>query len=121
MKIEVPLSHKSLQWINFLKDNYKETKELPSKINGRTLIHIYPKEDTLNDNNDNSTGFVDVLNCEVHIYNTDNMTVFKTRKHDQIEVEVPCNVRIFKDLSTMLIIDTPVTFGMFQSLEVRKA
>jgi len=120
MKIEIPISHQSQKQINYLTKNYTETKEVPEKINGRTLIHIYPKEDTIEDGTDDSRGFVDALNCEIHIYNTDNMTVFKTKRHDQIEMRVPCNVRIFKDLSTMLIIDTPVTFGIYQSLEVRK-
>jgi len=119
MKIEVPLALKSHDHIRNLAKIYTETNEPPKIINGRTLIHIYPKSDTIEDYSDDSHGFVDALNCEIHIYNTDNMTVFKTERHDQVEMRVPCNVRIFKDLSTMLIIDTPVTFGWYQSLEVR--
>ena len=120
MKIEVQLSAKSQEHIDFLIKAYKEVYECPKQINGRTLIHIYPKSDTINDNDGHSSGFYDAINCEVHIYNTDNMTVFKTKHHDQIELEVPCRTRIFKDLSTMLLIDCPVTFGNCQSLEERK-
>lgn len=120
MKIEIPISLESQKYVDYLTKTYTETDEVPKRINGRTLIHIYPKEDTIEDGSDDSHGFVDAFNCEIHIYNTENMTVFKTKRHDQVEMSVPCNVRIFKDLSTMLIIDTPVTFGLYQSLEVRK-
>jgi len=120
MKMEVELSKKSQEYIDFLTENYTQIFECPKQITGSTLIHIYPMKDTLNDESEDSSGFEDALNCEIHIYDKDNRTVFVTKTHDQIEVEVPCNIRIFKDLSTMLIIDTPVRFGMFQSLEVRK-
>lgn len=121
VKIELPIHNESIEYLNLLElDKYKELNKLPQNIKGRCVIHIYPYEDT-NDGSDCGKGFIDAFNCELHIYDEDNKSVFKTKGHDEINVRVPCKVRIFKDLSTMLIIDTPVKFFNGQLFEVYKS
>lgn len=116
-KIEIPLHNKSEQYLREILAEYKETKELPSIIKGRCIIHMYPYEDTYEDDGC-LVGYIDAIHCELHIYDIENKTVYKTKMHDEIRVDVPCRVRIFKDLSTMLIFDTPVSFNNWHSFEV---
>ncbi len=120
VKIELPIHNESVEYLELLAlDDYEQINELPENIEGRCVIHMYPYEDT-NNGTEGGNGFIDAFNCELHIYDEENKTVFKTKRHDQIDVKVPCKVRVFKDLSTMLIIDTPVRLFNGQSFEVCK-
>ncbi len=121
MRIEVIHTDHAENYLKDVFDGYVEVDEFPTELNGRTIIHIYPKEDTF-DTDGSLTGFQDAYNCEIHIYNVESKTVYKTKRlHDQIELDVPCRIRSFKDLSTMIIIDAPIKLYNFQSLEVRGA
>lgn len=90
---------------------------LPKKLRGRTVIHLYPTIDTKNDENDDLLGFEDALLFDVRIYNNKKKYVIYGR--DQIEINTPdSRIRIFKDGSTMIILDGEIELEVFQSLEI---
>ena len=76
MKIEVPLNEESKELIKETFAGYKEAVKLPNVLYGRTIIHMYPKEDTIKDNGE-VIGFQDSLLFNFNIYNTTNESVYK--------------------------------------------
>jgi len=120
IKQEIEITQQSEDYIKEVLSWYTETTKQPKPFKGRTIIHIYPKEDTIEPNG-NLKGFIDTFMSNVHIYNTVDKTVYKINNKDNVEVNVPCQVKIFKDLSTIIVIDKPIRFGWFQSLEINHA
>lgn len=105
MKIEVPHSADSERFIKKTFKGYKYEKELPDSIDGRCIIHMYAKEDTMINGKNNLTGFIDAYNCDVKIYDVRKQTYYESNYTDGITIDVPCSVKIFKDLSTMIVVD----------------
>ena len=116
MKIEVPLNEESKKIIEETFSQYKEAVKLPKVLYGRTIIHMYPKEDTIK-NDGELTGFKDSLLFNFNIYNTATEKVYKRMGlFDEFVIEVPCKIRSFKDLSTMIVIDKKISIGGSQSI-----
>lgn len=104
MHLEVPHTHYTDEYLRDVFSPYTEIDKMPEYIEGRCIIHMYPVEDSY-DKDGNLRSYCDAYLCHVHIYDVQNLTVFKTiRRHDEIDIEVPCCVRVFKDLSTMVVI-----------------
>lgn len=119
MKLEVPHSNESLWFISEIVKNYKQVYVLPKTIKSTCVVHMYPYKDTILECGA-TEGYINAYNCILHIYDVDNKTVFKTIWHDEIDISVPCRIRIFKDLSTMIIINVPVEFVFGRSFSIRR-
>lgn len=116
MKIEVPLNEKSKEIIEETFSKYKEGLKLPKILYGRTVIHMYPQQDTIKDDGE-LDGFQDSLLFNFNIYDTSTGKVYKrVGLFDEFVIEVPCRVRSFKDLSTMIVIDEKISIGGSQSI-----
>jgi len=118
----IKISQKSKDYLKVFED-YKldHIQDWNPKFSGRVIFHLYPVEDTMNDENDNLQGFIDALLFDVHVYDCKNMKKYEIKNRDQIEINVlPHNtkIRIFKDFSTMIIVDRGCQLKIFQSLEV---
>lgn len=103
-ELKVPIEKESVEYLQKVFKDYKEVNKPIEEIKGRCIIHIYPKRDTYEENGELS-GFCDALLCEMHVYDCKNKLVYKTQNHDSVYLGVPSETRIFKDLSTMLVID----------------
>lgn len=120
----VEISNKSKKLIEETFSMYKE-KEIDNYIiesKGRTIIHTYPIGDTQNDKDEELSGYKDSLLFDVHIYNCKEKVVYKSKGHDNIFY---CGLsrlsqKIFKDESTMTIIDEPVEILLCQGITVSK-
>lgn len=117
VKQEIDLHEDSLLDIEFLKANYTEASEMPKQIEGRCIIHMYPISDT-RDGSKSLAGYHDSINCRYNIYDCDLCTVYKTNLKDRLSPKMPCRISIYKDLSTMVIIDGGCKFGGGQEMEV---
>jgi hypothetical protein len=118
MKIE--LMQESKDYLNEVFNQYEEVDKLPNVLGKTTLIHMYPVEDT-RDSSGELHGFTDALLCNVHIYNTKEMICKKTYANkDELMIDVPCRVRVFKDGSTMIILFGDIMIGDTQSMWVRE-
>lgn len=116
MKIEVPLNEESKKMIEETFSKYKEGIKLPKVLYGRTIIHMYPTKDTI-ENNGELIGYHDSLLFNFNIYNTATERVYKRiGLFDEFVMEVPCKIRSFKDLSTMIVIDKKISIGGSQSI-----
>lgn len=111
MKIEVPHSKDSEDYIKRVFSSYKEVSEAICKPKGRCVIHMYPFEDTMIDGQDDLHGYIDAYLCELRVYDVVENTVYKYVCSDAIHSEVGCSVKVFKDLSTMLTFDRPISIG----------
>lgn len=112
----IKLSKQSEQYIRETLDKYKPVDGLPADFTGRTILHLYPTQDTMQENG--LVGFEDALMFDIKVYVPKRKVVYTVEWRDQVELKVPADIRIFKDGSTMIIIDKPFTFGYYQSLEV---
>lgn len=109
MKLEVPSSKRSQEIIRGCDLRYNKTEDCPVMIRRKCYLHIYPKEDTLQDSG-SRLGMFDSYLSEIHIFNTDNNTVFvMPRLYDNVSIQVakPISVRYFKDLS--IFVEVPGT------------
>lgn len=121
MNLNVDLNYKSEEMIQEVYDRYDEEKEIPNELEGRTIIHLYPKEDTVDENGE-ASGFIDSLFFNFNIFNIFTGKVYKRYGHyDELVLDVPCRIRAFKDLSTMVIIDSPIKISDTQSVTIYKA
>lgn len=94
--------------VNYAKETFEQYTEVDSmRYVENPIIHMYPKEDTYEENGE-LNGYIDALFFEAHIYDTKNMTVWKSKKlHDGIMPYADLNVsqiKVFKDLSTMIVL-----------------
>jgi len=118
-ELRVQIEQESVDYLKTVFDDYIEVYNPIEEIQGRCIIHIYPKHDTYNIEGE-LNGYIDAILCDMHIYDLNNKVVYKTRYHDSILLNVPCETRIFKDLSTMLIIDGGVEIVYGTGLSVYK-
>jgi len=118
--LEIDIMKESYEYIQKTFSQYTETDDPINKIEERAIIHLYPKEDTY-DENGGLNGYTDALFFEGVIYDTKNMIFYRSkRKHDAVRSAVPTETRAFKDLSTMIIIDGGVTINYLQEINVHK-
>lgn len=116
IKNEINITEESEYKLRELFSRYKETEEQPEVINDWCVIHLYPKEDTINENGE-TNGYCDALFFDIHVFNCDNKTVYKARGwYDAIHVEKKCELRLFKDMSTMLIFRDGVEISWGQAI-----
>lgn len=120
----VNISNKSKELIKETFSRYTE-RELPDflegiKIDGRTIIHTYPTEDTQNDENEELSGYADCLLFDIYIYDVKNKIFYKSKGHDTICYSKFPNIsqKIFKDGSTMVVIDKPVNIFLTQAVTI---
>lgn len=119
MKIEVPVCQRSIKMMEQIFSRYTDVSTKPSVVTGKCIIHMYPCEDTINDEDDSSIGFVDALRFRMNIYDVTNNTVYKGACYnDNINLEVAAHVQIFKDLSTVIAIPGGCSFRYGQSVDV---
>lgn len=106
MKIEVPHSDRSQEYIDKTFAMYSYAGKLPNSIIIKETIvfHMYPKEDTICNGEEDLYGYEDAYNCDVKVYDVTNRVYYDTDWTDAIDVEVPCKVKVFKDLSTMIVV-----------------
>ena len=113
-ELKVQIEQESVDYLQEVFKEYKEVDKPLHEIKRRSIIHIYPKKDTYGE----LYGYCDALLCEMHIYDCEKQLVYKTNNHDSVYLDVPSGTRIFKDLSTMLIIDGGITISYGTGLSI---
>ena len=116
-ELKVQIEQESVDYLQEVFKEYKEVDKPLYEIKRRCIIHIYPKKDTYEEDGE-LYGYCDALLCDIHIYDCDNKLFYKTQNHDSVYLDVPSGTRIFKDLSTMLIIDGGVTLSYGTGLSI---
>lgn len=121
VKQEVKIYKPSEIYLDIDKEyGYKEVEKL-NEVNGRCVIHIRPVKDTYSSDEEyDLDGYCDAIFFKVEIYDCENRLVYKPNKlFDGIRtINVDCQSRIYKDLSTMYIFDNPIRIEYWQCLEV---
>ena len=114
------ISKKSQKMIKDVFSSYKEETPMPNKfLGGRTIFHLYPSGDTQNDKNDDLAGHRDALLFDVHIYRPKERVKYPViHDRDTIDFLFPTSVKIFKDGSTMIVVDRPIAIGVTQAMTV---
>lgn len=122
VKNEIDLHRNSIEYINEVFKQYKEVNTFFDTVID-PIIHMYPKEDTY-DESGKLNGYTDAIFCEIHIYDTSNLTVYKSQRlHDSLNsFSDLCvqQIKIFKDLSTLIKLKGTYKINFFTSLELRK-
>jgi hypothetical protein len=117
----IELHEKSLEYIEEAFKDYTEIfEDFPTLISGRTVIHLYPTQDT-RDSSGELTGYNDALFFDAKIYLTEPKIFFTLSGRGELEIGIHVWTRIFKDRSTMIIIDEDFQLDIFQSLRLRSA
>jgi len=98
---------------------YEERGELESFkiINSKTIIHLYATVETM-DEKGYLNGFVDSLFFKARVFDCDKRVVYTAEYRDEIFIHLPCQTRIFKDGSTMLIFDGPTKITNAQCMTI---
>lgn len=79
----------------------------------RVILHLYPTHDT------GENGYVESLFFTAKIYDVRSLQVWTVEGRDEVSLNVPWSrIRIFKDGSTMIAIDQPVSIRLHQSMAV---
>ena len=119
----IEIHQNSIDYVKEIFSKYTETTELKSTYKS-PIIHMYAKEDTY-DEQGNLNGYIDGLFFELHLYDTENSTVWKSNRYydgicpfDDLRVS---QIKIFKDMSTMIALSgLHEVNGSYQAFEVRK-
>ena len=109
MKLEVPHSKDSEKYIKDVFSAYKEVFEPIYATERSCIIHLYAKKDTMIDGKDNLTGYRGSYLCEIRVYDPAKKIMYVHEYSDAVYIEKPCQVKVFKDLSTMMFVENPVT------------
>ncbi len=98
---------------------YKSIDKPLDVYSHKSLLHIYPTADTY-DKDGKLNGYRDSLFFELHVYNVNTMTVYKTENKDGVNFDnIPIRgVRVFKDGSFIVMINEPFTLGISQCVSV---
>jgi len=120
MKIEVPISKESEQYITETFAQYEQVDEPIRYIDKKCVLHLYPKEDTMIDGKDNLTGYMDSMICELYVFDVGERKAYHCKFCDAVNVRgvLTQQTKIFKDLSTMIVIDEPVNINYYTAVEV---
>ncbi len=118
-KIELCRSSKEL--LDYVKKTYKEVdKYIPAK---EAIIHMYPEEDTWDEEDGWWKGYMDALFMTVKVYNTEDKTVFVAKWRDVIDLSkfegYSSTIKMFKDKSTMITLKSkkPIWLRNGQSMD----
>lgn len=112
IKREVTIHAPSYEYLN-VKEQCKYTqvhKEIKN-VKGRCIIHLYPKADTFcSDDSEELEGYCDALLFQAQVFDVDNRVCYKSDTlYDNINIkDINVESRIYKDLSSMYIFDSPV-------------
>lgn len=120
MKIEIPISRDSEQYITKIFAQYEQVYKPIKHIKEKCVLHLYPKEDTMIKGKDNITGYIDSMLFELYVFDVAERKVYKHKFCDAINVNgvLSQQVKIFKDLSTMIVIEEPVKINYYKAVEV---
>lgn len=112
MRNEVEICNKSKDTIEDTYNLYKKRDFNGDEVfNKRLIIHLYPNEDTINDENEESCGYEDVLISKFRIFDIEKRIEYIGSLFcDEVYIcdndkKLSVKIRIFKDGSTMIIID----------------
>jgi len=99
---------------------YTQVGQPIEKINGRCVIHMYPTEDTYDENGE-LVGYRDALFFNVHVYDAENRICYIRNRADAITTgDVGVTVKYFKDGSTMLVMDGNIDIIYGQAICIHK-
>lgn len=121
---EMVLCERSKAMIGEIFGRYTPIDKLPDSITEKIVIHMYPTKDTLSDDPNvyDESGYDDALLFEAKFYLTESKRVYSIQSRDSIEVRVPAEVKIFKDGSTMVVINAlqsvPLLISLGQAIAV---
>jgi len=108
MKQEIKLHESSYETIKDVFSMYEYVEETPEMIDGKIVLHLYPICDTVDESGD-LIGFNDAVFFKLRIYDVEKRVFYEQSHHDEICLDgLGSNIRIFKDLSTMIIIGSGV-------------
>lgn len=120
MFLEVKHSQNSLDILKKITEDFSQTNIPLREVKGICIVHMQPLQDTVSDNW-NIYGFIDSYNCEIKIFDYKKKLFYVSQTlHDEIDIQVPCKLRVFKDLSTMLIIRFPVRIKYARTVVIDK-
>lgn len=120
---DIELTEKNKKLIIKTFEQYRDFRPLPNSledINERIVIHIYPYKDT-DDGTNIGEGYMDSLLFMANIYLTRSEIVYSTTHHDAIILNRVVGMRIFKDQSTMIIIDPFTNTGLQNPINISKS
>ena len=92
------------------------------KFNNRVILHLYPENDTINDNDDESTGYIDGLEFKLKVFDCKDRKCYETYC-DSIcfdDAFQYTRIKVFKDQSTMIIIEQPCEIHSGHTVFIRK-
>lgn len=118
--MEIKLHENSKKYIIDTLSQYVE-KQYNGEVIEQPVVHMYAKSDTY-DEDGTLNGYRDSLFCEVHVYDTKNDFKYVFINKDGVTL-LHANiwqVRVFKDGSTMLILNGSHKLEVFQALELFK-
>lgn len=113
------LNEKSKEYLETVFNSYTE-KEYTNQVIDNPVIHMYATHDTYNERE--LFGYADSLFCEVHVYDVKNDYKYTFENKDGISLSHAdvYQVRIFKDGSTMIMLNGSHELEVFQALELFK-
>ena len=123
--MDVKLTETSTGMIKDIFARYKKAEgDLPDGLTGRTIFHIYAKSDTINQDGD-LEGFEDSLFFTLKVFNMVSMSYWEVRNRDSVELDrygfaIGADIRIFKDGSTMIIVDGDIEICWYQAVEISR-
>lgn len=92
------------------------------KFNNRVILHLYPENDTINDKDEEMTGYFDCLEFKLKIFDCKNRKCYET-DCDSILFEDAFKymiIKVFKDQSTMIIIEEPCEIHSGHTVFIKK-
>ena len=102
----VEIQPKSMDLMAKIYGQYTESDEaIPRFFPKGVVLHLHPDEDTL-DENDQLNGYEDSVLCTLKVYDQATKVVYSVKNRDCITLDptVHSFIRIFKDLSTMVVV-----------------
>jgi len=115
----IEITNKSKKLIRNTFSLYKEIDKIPLIITEKTIIHIYPSEDT--DKKDGLIGYWDSLLFTCKFYFMPSMTFYEIKNRDGINIDISSKIQVFKDESTVIILnDYPFNINLGQAIFIYK-
>ena len=117
---KVLITNKSYQKIQDTYTLYVKSEDpMPNKIDNHCIVHTYVINDTIDEQTDSLNGYADSLFFNIKIFDCIKLICYESiRTYDGINLTKNCNVRTFKDLSTMYIFRNGAKFIHDQCLEI---
>jgi len=116
----IKITNKSKKLIKETFLQYKKINKIPEIIKEKTIIHIYPTEDT--DKGDHLKGYHDSLLFTCRFYFIPSMTFYEIKNRDGIVIDMYSKIQIFKDQSTMIMLkEIPFKIILSQNIQIFKS